>query len=80
MSNVIDFPRITKSTDDGEWLFNLAVYAHGEETSAFVTETSGAFDGMNRGAANRLFAVRLEDLAFLMRQLAEKEGVFVTES
>lgn len=73
MTNIIEFPKITKSGDDaGEWLFNLAVYSHGEETSCFITEVAPSFDGMNRGAATRIMADRLDDLSFLMRQFAEK--------
>lgn len=53
-------------------MFNLAVYSHGEETSCFITEVSPQFEGMNRGAATRIMADRLDDLSFLMRQFAER--------
>lgn len=74
MSNIIEFVKRKNRDDDGEWLFNLAVYGHGKETSCFITGLGDELEAAERGDRHRAIAERLDDLSFLIRQHAEEDS------
>lgn len=77
MSNVVEFRRREKAIDEPppRWVCDLAIFESDTETTAKIIDANTDDDHKDIGDRYREIADRLDDLAFIFRQYAERESL-----